>query len=313
MANITALQETISELTATVESLQETIDEHTSTMSSMDTNLTNWYVRLTPTRVLSLRALADHRRASSSPRKDLMLLIVACPKLRWMLMPCTNIRTRTCTRPRHNKRTTNINVVTVIGITHTRNSFRWLMYGTVLVFLMQAGFALLEAGSISSKNVKNVLIKNLLDACAGGIVWWAVGYSFAYGDSEYNEFIGSRNYFMYSLVQSGADGYYAGWMFQWVRTRILSFPNPHSTDVYHRRGMHTLHKRVSPVRENGVQCSDIRLCVSTRSPPRVPPIRSYILYTISACRPSQHPQRQLSQVPSQSDASSVHTSSTPVS
>ena len=97
---------------------------------------------------------------------------------------------------------------------------RWLMYGTVLVFLMQAGFALLEAGSISSKNVKNVLIKNLLDACAGGVVWWAVGYSFAYGDSEYNEFIGSRNYFMYSLVQSNADGYYAGWMFQWVRTRI---------------------------------------------------------------------------------------------
>lgn len=92
------------------------------------------------------------------------------------------------------------------------------MYGTVLVFLMQAGFALLEAGSISSKNVKNVLIKNLLDACAGGVVWWAVGYSFAYGDSEYNEFIGSRNYFMYSLVQSNADGYYAGWMFQWVRT-----------------------------------------------------------------------------------------------
>lgn len=94
----------------------------------------------------------------------------------------------------------------------------WLMYGTVLVFLMQAGFALLEAGSISSKNVKNVLIKNLLDACAGGLVWWACGYSFAYGDSEKkNEFIGSRNYFMWSQTQSMAAGYYAGWMFQWVR------------------------------------------------------------------------------------------------
>ena len=93
----------------------------------------------------------------------------------------------------------------------------WLMYGTVLVFLMQAGFALLECGSIQSKNVKNVLLKNLLDACAGGIVWWAVGYSFAYGDSEKkNEFIGSRNYFMWSLTQSSADGFYAGWMFQWA-------------------------------------------------------------------------------------------------
>ena len=48
MANITALQETITELTATVESLQETIDGHTSTISSMDTNLTNWYVCLIP-------------------------------------------------------------------------------------------------------------------------------------------------------------------------------------------------------------------------------------------------------------------------
>ena len=112
---------------------------------------------------------------------------------------------------------------TVDGLTSTTTSMDtnltnwWLMYGTVLVFLMQAGFALLEAGSISSKNVKNVLVKNLLDACAGGLVWWAVGYSFAYGDSEKkNEFIGSRNYFMYSLVQSSADGYYAGWMFQWV-------------------------------------------------------------------------------------------------
>ena len=36
-----------------------------------------------------------------------------------------------------------------------------------LIFLMQAGFAVLSAGSIRTKNVKNILLKNLLDACMG--------------------------------------------------------------------------------------------------------------------------------------------------
>ena len=44
---------------------------------------------------------------------------------------------------------------------------------------MQAGFATLSAGSIRAKNVKNILLKNLLDACIGAIVWWAWGYAVA--------------------------------------------------------------------------------------------------------------------------------------
>ena len=44
----------------------------------------------------------------------------------------------------------------------------WLLFGGVLVFWMQAGFALLEVGSVSKKNTKNILVKNIFDACAPG-------------------------------------------------------------------------------------------------------------------------------------------------
>ena len=46
----------------------------------------------------------------------------------------------------------------------------------VLVFIMQPGFMLLEAGSVSRKNAINNLFKNLIDFAAGGLIFWAVGY-----------------------------------------------------------------------------------------------------------------------------------------
>ena len=55
----------------------------------------------------------------------------------------------------------------------------WLMLCGFLVFFMQCGFALLEAGTVRAKNTKNILLKNLLDACIGAIVWWAWGFAAA--------------------------------------------------------------------------------------------------------------------------------------
>ncbi|KAK3235142.1 hypothetical protein CYMTET_54639 [Cymbomonas tetramitiformis] len=102
----------------------------------------------------------------------------------------------------------------------------WLLLGAYMVFFMQAGFALLEAGGVSAKNTKNILLKNILDACLGGMVWWAVGYPFAYGTggASPNAFIGGANFFMYKGTTSmnDSDGsapsgyFYAGWMFQWA-------------------------------------------------------------------------------------------------
>lgn len=40
-----------------------------------------------------------------------------------------------------------------------------------LVFFMQAGFAMLSAGSVRAKNAKNIILLNLLDACFGCLAW----------------------------------------------------------------------------------------------------------------------------------------------
>ena len=56
----------------------------------------------------------------------------------------------------------------------------WMMTSGVIVFFMQSGFALLESGSVRHKNYQNILIKNCMDFCLGGIVWWAWGYAFSH-------------------------------------------------------------------------------------------------------------------------------------
>jgi len=97
----------------------------------------------------------------------------------------------------------------------------WLLFGAYIVFFMQCGFALLEAGSVRAKNTKNILLKNVLDACLGGIIWWFIGYPLALGDpgSGKQSFIGGGKGFMFIDRISGQKGsqvYYAMWMFQWA-------------------------------------------------------------------------------------------------
>lgn len=86
-----------------------------------------------------------------------------------------------------------------------------------LVFLMQAGFAMLTAGSVRSKNTKNVLLKNVLDACVGAVAYWIFGYAFAYGDGDSAApgFIGTGNFALSSI---GADPFtnFNFFFFQWA-------------------------------------------------------------------------------------------------
>jgi Amt family ammonium transporter len=67
----------------------------------------------------------------------------------------------------------------------------WTLMGAVFVFFMQAGFALLESGTVRKKNSHNILVKNLLDACIGSIIFWLVGFGFAFG-VEKDGFIGDK-------------------------------------------------------------------------------------------------------------------------
>ncbi len=54
---------------------------------------------------------------------------------------------------------------------------------------MQCGFAMLCAGSIRQKNVKNIMLKNILDACGGALGYWAIGFALAFGEG--GKFIGT--------------------------------------------------------------------------------------------------------------------------
>jgi len=58
----------------------------------------------------------------------------------------------------------------------------WILVSTAMIFFMQAGFALVEVGSVRSKNTRITLIKNMFDACFGTLGFWLVGYAFAMGD-----------------------------------------------------------------------------------------------------------------------------------
>ena len=54
----------------------------------------------------------------------------------------------------------------------TNMNILYVLLAGALVFFMETGFAMLCAGSIRAKNVKNVILWNLLDACGGGIAFW---------------------------------------------------------------------------------------------------------------------------------------------
>ena len=58
----------------------------------------------------------------------------------------------------------------------------WFLMGTALVFWMQAGFAMCEAGFTRAKNTGNILMKNLMDFCIGTIVFILIGFGLLLGE-----------------------------------------------------------------------------------------------------------------------------------
>ncbi|WP_010181115.1 ammonium transporter [Aquimarina agarilytica] len=70
----------------------------------------------------------------------------------------------------------------------------WVIVAGILVFFMQAGFTLLEAGFTRAKNTANIAMKNIVDLFIGAIAFWAIGYSLMYGNSI-SGFIGTPSLF----------------------------------------------------------------------------------------------------------------------
>lgn len=105
-----------------------------------------------------------------------------------------------------------------------RNSIdhTWILVAGLICFFLQAGFALLEAGAVRAKNAKNIALKNLMDACIGGVVYYLFGYALAYGstgDGTGNPFIGGEtgtSFMLNNVAVLGAGNEYYGFFFQYV-------------------------------------------------------------------------------------------------
>ena len=87
----------------------------------------------------------------------------------------------------------------------------FILVSGFIVFFMQCGFCMLSAGSVKRTNAKNIILKNLLDACIGALAWYLFGYAFTYG-SESNSFIGYKNFAMKDVPLSD----YGFWFFQYA-------------------------------------------------------------------------------------------------
>ena len=73
----------------------------------------------------------------------------------------------------------------------------WFLIGAALVFWMQAGFAMVEAGFTRAKNTGNIIMKNLMDFCIGTVMFIIIGFSFLLGE-DFLGFIGKPGFDLFT-------------------------------------------------------------------------------------------------------------------
>ena len=111
----------------------------------------------------------------------------------------------------------------------------WFLIGAALVFWMQAGFAMCEAGFSRAKNAGNIIMKNLMDFCIGTVMWFICGASLMLGENILHGFAGG---FSFDVFTSYGSFDYSAFVFNLVfcattativsgsmaeRTRFLSY------------------------------------------------------------------------------------------
>ena len=77
----------------------------------------------------------------------------------------------------------------------------WFLIGAALVFWMQAGFAMVEAGFTRAKNTGNILMKNLMDFCIGTIVFIFIGFGLLLGEDLFG-FLGKPGFDIFTSYES---------------------------------------------------------------------------------------------------------------
>ncbi len=68
-----------------------------------------------------------------------------------------------------------------VGVLRNETNWLWTCIAGFLVFFMQAGFALVEAGFTRAKNTVNILMKNFMDFALGSLAYWLIGFSIMFG------------------------------------------------------------------------------------------------------------------------------------
>lgn len=76
----------------------------------------------------------------------------------------------------------------------------WVLLAAVLVFWMQAGFAMVETGFTRAKNAGNIVMKNLMDFVIGSLIFWVLGFGLMFG-TDVGGFIGAPNWFSAGSIE----------------------------------------------------------------------------------------------------------------
>lgn len=77
----------------------------------------------------------------------------------------------------------------------TSDDAAWALNCAFLILTMQTGFAMLECGSVSTKNSASIMIKNCVDVTVGGLSYWAIGYGLTFGDDYVSPYFGWGKWF----------------------------------------------------------------------------------------------------------------------
>ncbi|EDO34221.1 predicted protein, partial [Nematostella vectensis] len=101
----------------------------------------------------------------------------------------------------------------------------WILTSAFIIFTMQSGFGLLEAGMVSKKNETNIMVKNAVDVIYGGLSYWLFGFAFSFGEGEGTNAFCGVGYFLTDADEYEMGDVFAKYFFQ------LSFATTSTTIV----------------------------------------------------------------------------------
>ena len=93
----------------------------------------------------------------------------------------------------------------------------WTLIAGILVFAMQTGFALVEAGLTHAKNTSNIMMKTVMDFVIGSVCFWIIGAAFMFGATKAG-FIGTDGFFM-DIFKTGDDW---NWTYMFFQTMFCA-------------------------------------------------------------------------------------------